>query len=187
MISRKIFQVRLNISFFHIVIGYTDISGAICEKLHQNENNDVCSIQRIKNMTTYLEFRFYISALVAMNMHIRSFGTIVFECAYEKFCNGEFDEEFLTLMRKIFNILILDPIWHFSWLLLINFMINWILFCFVDPLKLQIFTLYLELYAVTFFTACLTFILWSYGFCKTVFHKVKTKIQDFWRFMSFKK
>ena len=138
-------------------------------------------------MTRLWEIRFYSQVLVSLTMHILASGTDVFECAYEKCCISEFDEEFWALLRNIFYILIKVPTKNYLFLLLGNFFINWILFCFVDPLRFRIFYLYVELYAITFFTACLTFIVWSYTFCKTAFQKVKTKMHDFWLFLKFKK
>ena len=58
------------------------------------------------------------------------------------------------------------------------FMFNALMFCFVDPLKLQQFGNWVHATILPFLNACLTFALWIFGIFKTVFHKIKTKAQN---------
>ena len=160
-----------------ISIGYTDISGAICEKLHQEENNDTCSIQRMKNISSILLRLFssfgwmvYVYFYVHKDIHVFEFvvGKHQIELDFSK-C---LDEKYVEYLQ-FFILMILEFAKFFTF----EFMLIVISISFVDPFideRIRIWTIAIFL---PFFNACLTFALWIFGICKTVFQKIKTKVQ----------
>ena len=198
MISRKIVPMLLH--FVHFLLGYTHISGAICEKCHQDpNNNDNCSIQRKKNMavhvdtpqSTYSLFYYLISWIVALHMNF-DLNTFVL-----KIWTWEFDTEFWTIFTKF----VAFTFGYVSGMYFFPIITNMLTFCLVDPLTLAQFGNWALARFLAVFDACLDFAFWIYDICKKVillckiaivlckiafvlckiaFYKIKTKVQDFW-------
>ena len=183
MISR--FHCYLD--FVHFPLGYTHISGAICEKFHQDpNNNDNCSIQRKKNMAVHVDvdiqdifslFYYLISWIVGFYMKY-DLNTFVV-----KIWTWTFDTEFWTIFTKF----VAFTFGYVSGMYFFPLITNMLTFCLVDPLTLAQFGNWALARFLAFLDACLDFAFWIYdlckisiALCKIAFYKIKTKIQDFW-------
>ena len=180
-------------------IGYTHVSGAICEKFHQDpNNNDNCSIQRKKNMAVHVDTLSTNSLLYYLTSWI-----VVFYMKYDlstfvlKIWTGVLDTEFWTIFTRFgaFTCGYVSGVYFFP------LITNMLTFCLVDPLTLAQFGNWALARFLAFFDACLDFAFWIYDLCKyaillckmaivlckiafvlckIAFYKIKTKVQDFW-------
>ena len=157
-------------------IAYTHISGVICEKLHQDPNNDNCSIQRKKNLSReffdgYSYPNLGLNYLVITKLLIdNTFGNIA------QFF-GMSEMKFLTSLIHFF---IWSILYRFGNIFCYYLIMNLLIFCFVDPLTLEQFGNWVFGRLLAFTTACLvTFPLWIFGICKIAYQKIKISVQEF--------
>ena len=99
----------------------------------------------------------------------------IFECVFGKFeldFSNYLDEKYGELF-KFLIIFVLEIVKVYF----CEFMIDVFSISFVDPIIHQRIRIWTIATFLSFFYACSTFVVWIFGMCKTVFQKIKTKVQ----------
>ena len=162
---------------FHLfLVGFTNISGAICEKFHE-ELHDTCSIKRMKNMFDATLFLYSFAYFFMWYYEIDIFE-VIFGIKVVKFSIPEDSEDhwsFVLLWGVTSPIIEIENFLLRHWFT--HFLALAFTFCFIDPLVVIQFLMWARATFLPFFQACFTFSLWIFRFCKAVFKKIKKKVQ----------
>ena len=128
----------IDLNFF---IGHSHISGAICEKLHQDQINDNCSIKRMLSMSAwFLNFYLPLNTIIFWSgiTFWRGLGHDVFEATlgpieqYEEFNENDWAPFWLYIATNLFK----GTLFLFIKFSIGNFLFSAFLFCFLDPLSI---------------------------------------------------
>ena len=155
--------------------GHTHISGAICEKFHE-ELHDTCSIQRLKDMfgPTLV---FYIVIYLFM-WYYYEFDIFEFIFGYNfKFSVPDKESHWSFVLLWAVTSSIVENSCQFLRHWFSHFLILACTFCFIDPLLVIRFIIWARATFLPFFQACFTFTLWIFRFFKAVFKKIKKNVQ----------